>query len=64
MLVPECSFPNFLDYSLIMLEFILELQIPVVNYIFRESLKRKASDAEAVSLSLLSFKFLTLDILV
>lgn len=47
-----------------MLEFILELQIPVVDYIFRESLKRKASDAEAVSLSLLSFKFLTLDILV
>ncbi|KAL0000921.1 hypothetical protein SO802_014702 [Lithocarpus litseifolius] len=29
-------------------EFILELQIPIVNHIFQESLKRKASDAETV----------------
>lgn len=35
--------------------YIPELQIPVVNFIFRESLKRKASDSETVSLKLLSF---------
>jgi hypothetical protein len=36
------------------LAFVFELQIPIVNYIFRESLKRKASDAETVSLNLLT----------
>ena len=40
------------------------LQIPVVNYIFRESLKRKASDAETVSLNLLSLKFIAFNMLV